>query len=102
MIELAYERGAVQLKFGGDALLLLFTGADHPQQACAAAVEMRAALREASRWTTSVGRLKLRMSVGIHSGLIHLFRVGTSHQELLISGPAGDHHDRDGGHRRGW
>jgi class 3 adenylate cyclase/tetratricopeptide (TPR) repeat protein len=88
MIELAYERGAVQLKFGGDALLLMFTGPDHPQQACAAAVEMRAALRETSRWTTSVGRLKLRMSIGIHSGVIHLFRVGTSHHELVISGPA--------------
>ena len=88
MIDLAYERGAVQLKFGGDALLLMFTGTDHAPQACSAAVEMRAALREASRWTTSVGRLKLRMSVGVHSGLIHLFRVGGSHVELLVSGPA--------------
>ncbi len=88
MIHLAYERGAVQLKFGGDALLLLFTGDDHAGQACAAAVEMRSALREASRWATSVGRLQLRMSVGIHSGVVHLFRVGASHRELLVSGPA--------------
>jgi class 3 adenylate cyclase/tetratricopeptide (TPR) repeat protein len=88
MIELAYERGAVQLKFGGDALLLMFTSAEHAHQACAAAVEMRAALRETARWTTSVGRLKLRMSVGIHSGRINLFRVGRSHHELVISGPA--------------
>ena len=28
------------------------------------------------------------MSVGIHSGTIHLFRVGQSHHELLIAGPA--------------
>lgn len=86
MIALAYERGAVQLKFGGDALLLLFTGPDHGPQAASAAVEMRAALREAARWTTSVGPLRLRMSVGIHSGTVHLFRVGASHLELLISG----------------
>lgn len=88
MIDLAYERGAMQLKFGGDALLLLFLSSDHASQAASAAVEMRAALREASRWVTSVGRLKLRMSVGIHTGPIHLFRVGHSHHELLITGPA--------------
>ena len=28
------------------------------------------------------------MSVGIHSGAVHLFRVGASHRELLVSGPA--------------
>ena len=28
------------------------------------------------------------MSVGIHSGTFHLFRVGDAHHELLVSGPA--------------
>jgi class 3 adenylate cyclase len=28
------------------------------------------------------------MSVGIHSGSFHFFRVGQSHRELLIAGPA--------------
>ena len=63
MISLAHERGGNLVKFGGDALLLLFRGEGHVVQACAAAVEMRAALRESARMTTSVGRVPLRMSV---------------------------------------
>ncbi len=88
MLEIAYEKGGALLKFGGDALLLAFAGNDHARMAAEAAVAMRAALREARTLPTSVGRVNLRMSVGIHSGTFHLFRVGDSHRELLISGPA--------------
>src|SRR4026207_1958233 len=48
MLDIAFDRGGSLLKFGGDALLLLFSGDGHPQQAAAAAVEMRAALRTAT------------------------------------------------------
>ncbi len=88
MLEIAYGKGGALLKFGGDALLLAFGGDNHARMAAEAAVAMRAALREARTLPTSVGRLNLRMSVGIHSGTFHLFRVGDSHQELLITGPA--------------
>jgi class 3 adenylate cyclase/predicted ATPase len=87
MLDLAYARGGSLLKFGGDALLLMFESDDHPQQAACAAVEMRAALRVAAMIPTSVGRVPLRMSVGVHSGPIHLFRVGSLHRELVIAGP---------------
>jgi class 3 adenylate cyclase/tetratricopeptide (TPR) repeat protein len=89
MLELAYLQGGSLLKFGGDALLLMFTGHDHPTRAASAAVEMRAALRAAASYETSVGKLRLKMSVGIHSGPIHLFRTGTSHRELVVAGPGG-------------
>ncbi|MEA2057153.1 MAG: adenylate/guanylate cyclase domain-containing protein, partial [Actinomycetota bacterium] len=89
MLELAYLQGGSLLKFGGDALLLLFTGHDHAARGASAAVEMRAALRDAASYRTSVGRLRLRMSVGIHTGEIHLFRTGRSHLELVIAGPGG-------------
>lgn len=88
MLELAYERGGALIKFGGDALLLQFVGDDHPVHAACAAVEMRAALREAAQFQTSVGRVPLRMSVGIHSGIVHVFKVGSSHRELVVTGPA--------------
>jgi class 3 adenylate cyclase/tetratricopeptide (TPR) repeat protein len=88
MLAIAAEQGGSLLKFGGDALLLLFPGAKHQDCAVNAAVAMRAALREAQRAQLAVGRLNLRMSVGIHSGTVHLFMVGASHRELLISGPA--------------
>jgi class 3 adenylate cyclase/tetratricopeptide (TPR) repeat protein len=87
MLDLAYQRGGSLLKFGGDALLLFFQGPDHPVQACSAAVEMRSALREAVKIPTSVGRISLRMSVGIHSGPVHFFSVGGSHHELIVTGP---------------
>ena len=88
MLALAYERTGSLLKFGGDALLLLFRGDDHAAQAASAAVEMRGALREAAAIPTSVGTVPLRMSVGIHSGRVELFHVGRSHRELVIAGPA--------------
>jgi class 3 adenylate cyclase/tetratricopeptide (TPR) repeat protein len=88
MLEVAYGKGGALLKFGGDALLLAFVGDDHATMAAQGAVAMRAALREARTLPTSVGRVNLRMAVGIHSGTFHLFRVGLSHRELLITGPA--------------
>ena len=87
MLRIAGTRGGELLKFGGDALLFLFTGPDHTEQACDAAVEMRTALRQAAAVPTSVGRLSLKMSVGLHSGDIHLFLVGSPTRELLILGP---------------
>jgi class 3 adenylate cyclase/tetratricopeptide (TPR) repeat protein len=88
MLEIAYARGGSLLKFGGDALLLQFEGPDHPSQGAAAAVEMRAALRSATRIPLSIGTARLRMSVGLHSGNVHLFRVGSRHHELIVTGPA--------------
>ncbi len=88
MLALVRERGGALLKFGGDALLLLFDGDDHGVQAASAAVEMRATLRASSRIPTSVGRLALKMSIGLHSGDIHLFRAVGTHTELIVAGPA--------------
>lgn len=88
MLRIAYDQGGSLLKFGGDALLLLFDEEGHSLRAVHSAVAMRSALREAQSLPTSVGRLHLRMSVGIHSGTVNLFRAGTSHRELLVSGPA--------------
>ncbi len=86
MLRLAYDRGGSLLKFGGDALLLLFEGRDHALQGTCAAVEMRAALREAVKIPTSVGKIRLRMSVGVHTGPVDLFRVGGPHHELIVTG----------------
>lgn len=88
MLGLAAARGGTLLKFGGDALFLLFTGEGHAVQASCAAVEMRTALAETSKTPSPAGRLRLRMSVGVHTGLVDLFLVGTSHRELVVVGPA--------------
>jgi len=88
MLNLARLRSGELLKYGGDALLLLFEGDDHALQATSAAVEMRSALREAAEIPTSVGRVALRMSVGVHTGNIHLFNARGTHSELIVAGPA--------------
>ena len=87
MIGVCACRGGELLKFGGDALLFLFRGPDHAEQACDAAVEMRSGLARAREVTASGGRLRLSMSVGVHTGDLHLFLVGSPTRELLVLGP---------------
>jgi class 3 adenylate cyclase/tetratricopeptide (TPR) repeat protein len=87
LLDVAYRAGGGLLKFGGDALLLLFTGEEHAARACDAAYGMRKALRELGRPRTSVGPVTLKMHVGIHSDTFDFFLVGHSHRELLLTGP---------------
>jgi class 3 adenylate cyclase/tetratricopeptide (TPR) repeat protein len=86
MIGIAHAHGGMLLKFGGDALLLFFDGDDHTRRAAGAAVEMRRELRAAAKIATSVGPLKLSMSVGVHAGDIPFFLVGATHRELVVLG----------------
>ena len=88
LLAVAYENGGDLLKFGGDALLVLFDGDGRAARACSSAIGMRRRLRELGRLVTSAGNVTLRMSQGVHSGAFHLFLVGASHRELLIVGPA--------------
>ena len=88
LLDQAYALGGGLLKFGGDALLLLYQGDDHAARAARAAFEMRTALRAIGRPRTSAGAVQLRMHAGIHSGLFQFFLVGESHRELLVTGPA--------------
>ena len=89
MLRTAYDYGGSLIKFGGDALLLLFQGDDHAVRAASAVTGMQQTLRASTSEPTAAGKIRLRMSVGVHSGRIQLFCVGTSHRELMIAGPAG-------------
>jgi class 3 adenylate cyclase/predicted negative regulator of RcsB-dependent stress response len=86
----ARHEGGDLVKWGGDAVLLLFTGSEHATRAARAAVDMRNELRSAGRARSSAGAVSLRMSVGIHTGWFDFFLVGAPHihRELVISGPA--------------
>lgn len=88
LLGIAYDHGGGLLKFGGDALLLFFDGADHAARGAAGAWRMRAALREHGRLPTSAGAIALRISVGMHSGDFNFFLPGRSHRELIVTGPA--------------
>lgn len=88
LLEDAYREGGSLVKFGGDALLLFFSGSDHPVRACRAALAMRRGLREFGRFRTSAGLVALRMSVGVHTGQCAFFLAGDSHRELVATGPS--------------
>jgi class 3 adenylate cyclase/tetratricopeptide (TPR) repeat protein len=88
LLDVAYAEGGGLLKFGGDALLLLYEGDDHAKRAARAAFEMRRTLRAVGRPRTSAGAVNLRMHAGIHSGTFQFFLVGETHRELLVTGPA--------------
>jgi class 3 adenylate cyclase/predicted ATPase len=91
LLQVAYESDGSLLKFGGDALLLLFAGGappEHAARATRAAGAMRARLRTVGKLATAGGRVRLQMSVGVHSGTFDVFLVGGSHRELLVTGPA--------------
>ncbi len=88
LLDEAYDWGAGLLKWGGDALLLLFDGPGHEARACRAAWEMQRTIDRVGRLHLSGGSLTLRMSVGIGTGRFHFFMTGSVHRELLIAGPA--------------
>ncbi|MFL5791752.1 MAG: tetratricopeptide repeat protein [Actinomycetota bacterium] len=88
LLSVAYANDGSLIKFGGDALLLLFEDGDHVANACRSAVWMRRALRDVGRIELPGGaHLQLRMSVGVHTGTYNFFHVGGSHRELVVTGP---------------
>ena len=88
LLDEAYAWGAGLLKWGGDALLLLFDGPGHPERAARAAWEMQGAIERAGRIRVGGTTVTLRMSVGITTGTIEFFTAGSVHRELLVVGPA--------------
>lgn len=86
LLDDAASYGGGLLKYGGDAVLLFFEGDDHAARAAAATHRMRATLRRIGRVTTSKGIVRVRMSVGIHTGEFDFFLVGESHRELIVTG----------------
>jgi class 3 adenylate cyclase len=86
MLDIATGRGGDLLKFGGDALLLLFTGRGHCERAAASAFEMKKRLAVVGRIDTGSGRVILDMTVGVNTGNFDLFVCGDRHGELVVAG----------------
>lgn len=82
-----YEAGGSLVKFGGDALFLMFRGADHELAAVWAAWEMRTRLRKRSQVDSSVGKIRLGMTSSLASGRILAFNAGTENHEIILGGP---------------
>ena len=86
LLDEAYNWGAGLLKWGGDALLLLFDGTGHPERAARAAWEMQGTIDRVGRIRIGSGGVTLGMSVGIATGTVEFFTAGSVHRELLVAG----------------
>ncbi|MDQ1381016.1 MAG: hypothetical protein QOJ71_1735 [Actinomycetota bacterium] len=87
LLSAAYDYGAGLVKWGGDAVLLLFDDDRHAEMACHAAREMQRVIGRIGRVRTTAGAVRLRMSIGIHSGNLDFLLVGSHFRELLMTGP---------------
>ena len=88
LIGIARRHAGDVLKFRGDALLLLFSGPEHELRACRAASEMQWLVEQTGETMSSVGAVRLGMATGVYSGDCHFFLVGSTHRELVVTGPA--------------
>jgi class 3 adenylate cyclase/tetratricopeptide (TPR) repeat protein len=82
MLTIADGWGGTQMKFGGDAMLLLFSGDRHADRAAAAGIEMQAAMADFRRLLVGDETYRLRMRVAIHSGRFYGASVGEPNGSL--------------------
>ncbi len=68
MLDISREYAGINLKFGGDALLLLFRGDNHAMRAVTAALGMKRVTRKYSNFKMGNNRFHIGMTIGIHSG----------------------------------
>ena len=76
LLDEAYDWGAGLLKWGGDALLLLFDGPLHAERAARACWEMQRTIDRVGRLRVGGGTIVLRMSIGITTGTLEFFLAG--------------------------
>jgi len=87
LLSAAYEDGGSLLSFGGDALLLFFEGADHARRAGHAAAVVSRKPAEIGPLRSSVGQVRLRLSMGAHSGRFLFLVSGVDSRVVLLLGP---------------
>ncbi len=82
LINAAYGYGGEVLKFGGDALLVLFRGDGHGRRAVDAGLSMQHALHLAP----AAKRAQLTMTVGVAGGPFDVYLAGSRYREILVTG----------------
>ncbi len=75
------------LEFGGDAMVVLFSGHDHQLRAAAATAEMFRFIASEGRILTPLGDARLRMSCGMAPGTQAYYLLGTTRRALVVAGP---------------
>ncbi|MEM9203931.1 MAG: adenylate/guanylate cyclase domain-containing protein, partial [Actinomycetota bacterium] len=83
----AYAQNGEILKFGGDAILVMFRGDDHERRCVTAALAMQRTLHS----LPGAKRASLTMTVGAHTGVFDAFLVGSGYRELIVTGAEATH-----------
>jgi len=87
LIHEVFRRGGDVLEFGGDAMVVLFSGEMHERRAAAAATEMFRFMAHDGRIATPLGDARLRMSCGMATGTQAYYLLGTTRRALVVAGP---------------
>jgi class 3 adenylate cyclase len=82
LIDAAASFGGEVIKFGGDALLVLFRGDRNERRA----VDASCAMQQAMLASSEARHASLTMTIGVASGPFDVFIVGDEYRELLIIG----------------
>lgn len=88
MLAIIAQHGGDLLKFGGDALLVSFSGDDSAVLGCQAALEMQRAMDRFAAIDTARGAFNLRMTAALGTGRLFLASLGTPDRlEFAVMGP---------------
>jgi class 3 adenylate cyclase/tetratricopeptide (TPR) repeat protein len=79
LIHLVQSFGGDLVAFGGDALLVFFSGRRHPRTAVRAAMALQEALRGYVRSVPGVGEFPMHLHIGIESGPVAFVSAGQAH-----------------------
>ena len=82
MLDIARNYGGVNIKFGGDALLLLFRGRNHAVRAIAASSAMQRSTRNLKAFRIGNFRNRVSMTLGAHSGSFWFAVAGLPEQRM--------------------
>lgn len=84
LLDAAAAHGGDLLELGGKTTVVAFDGPGHERRATQAAAALPAALRGLHRASTHG---QAAMSIGVASGELDLFLVGSDHRQLIVCGP---------------
>lgn len=89
MLEINARHGGDLFKFGGDALLVCFSGEGAAARGCQAALEMQQAMDRFAVIETAQGTFNLRMTAGLGTGTLFLASLGSPDRlEFALMGSA--------------
>jgi class 3 adenylate cyclase/tetratricopeptide (TPR) repeat protein len=90
MLEIADRGGGDPLTFGGDAVLLLFSGTGHARRAVTTSLQMLEAVASMSGCRVGRDTVRLEMSMGAHAARFAFVAAGTGRRAQLVPvGPDG-------------